>query len=416
MLKKLFAFVLVGTVFSTCFLSNPASAVVTYANCPTLAPLPVTSFMPAAMLPIEQAEMSFDIGMNTVVTAAIQTASVMQLEAINSAFNTLSQQHLTISQAGLKDIMEIERAYEEMMLSYDMELESQKEQLENMLFPGDSSMLEPDEGEERVITTESPTYRFVAQMCSGAKMQQKLYSDAVINEELSLRSRRNQKIISNIQAVASIDAMAKQSVDFHYDVFCSQTDKDNGICDSVSLAPNADLDAYVLMYPSGYRGEGNGGTSDDYQTMYTYSPVESLAAYQFIKNLTGTLYFSAPTSRELDKASKSQFVGLYKQMVSGISLSTDTMLSVAALREPINSVGLIVSKLDAINYTTEQSKLPEHQRIMKSASQNGKLLELQKQLALQNQWRLLILKMREKEKQLKAARVAMESSVYSLQD
>ena len=44
--------------------AGSANAVVTYANCPTLAPLPVTSFMPAAMLPIQTAENAFDIGMN----------------------------------------------------------------------------------------------------------------------------------------------------------------------------------------------------------------------------------------------------------------------------------------------------------------------------------------------------------------
>ena len=103
-------------------------------------------------------------------------------------------------------------------------------------------------------------------------------------------------------------------------------------------------------------------------------------------------------------------------MVAALSLSTDTMLSIASLREPINSVGLVVGKLDAINYAIEKAKLPAHQRVMASASQNGKLLELQNQLALQNQLRLLILKMKEKEKQLEAARVAMENSVYALSD
>lgn len=416
MIKKLFAVVFVGLSFSCIFMSQPSQAVVTYANCPTLSPLPVTNFMPAAMLPIEQAEMSFDIGMNTVVAAAVQTATVIQSEAISSAFNTMSQQYLTISQGKQKDMMEIERQYEEMMLSYEMTLEAEKEELENMLFPGDSSMMEPAEGAVRVIDTESPTYKFVSQMCSGAKMQQRLYSKAIIEAEIKQRSRRNQKIVSNIQAVASIDAMSKQSVDFHYDVFCSQTDEDNGLCGEASLAPNADLDAYVFMYPSGYRGEGNGGATDEYQSMYTYSPVESLAAYQYVKNITGTLFFSAPTGRELELASKSQFVGLYKQMVAALSLSTDTMLSIASLREPINSVGLVVGKLDAINYAIEKAKLPAHQRVMASASQNGKLLELQNQLALQNQLRLLILKMKEKEKQLEAARVAMENSVYALSD
>ena len=184
--------------------------------------------------------------------------------------------------------------------------------------------------------------------------------------------------------------------------------------EEVSLAPNADMDAYVFMFPTGYRGEG--GTTDSYQTMYTYSPVESLAAYQYVKNLTGTLNFAAPTERESNLASKTQFVGFYKQAVAALSLSTNYMLSVAESREPVNKTGLIVSKLDAINYAVERANLPDHQRTIASASDEGKLLELQKQLAIQSQIRYLLLRLREKEKQLDAARVAIENSIYSLSD
>lgn len=411
--KALCSFALLASSIGVNF---SAEAVVTYANCPTLAPLPVTNFMPAAMLPIERAEMSFDMGMNVVMAGAVQSATVIQSEAINSAFNTITSELIKISQAKQTNLIEIDRQYQELKMAYDMELSVQKEQLEGMLFPGDPSMMQPKEGEERVIDPESPTFQFVKQMCSAAKMQQHLYSEAIINESMELRRRRSTKIVRNIQAVASISAAAKQSVDFHYDVFCSEEDAILGMCDEPSLAPNADIDAYVFMYPTGYRGEGNGGTSENYQTMYTYSSVESLAAYQYIKNLTGTLYFSAPTAREEEMASKSQFVGFYKQALSALSLSADYMLSVAQLREPINKTGMVVSQLDALNYAIERSKLPDQQRIISSASDNGKLLELQKQLALQNQLRLLILKQKGSSRQLDAARVAIENSIYSLSD
>ncbi|MEG3764889.1 hypothetical protein [Alteromonas sp. 14N.309.X.WAT.G.H12] len=415
MLKK--ALTILGLVTAFWIPTLTASAtVITYANCPTLSPLPVTSFMPAALLPIEQAETSFDTGMNAVVAAAVNSATVIQSEAISSAFNTITSELIKISQAKQSNLIEIDRQYQELKMAYEMELNAQKEQLENMLFPGDSSMMEPDEGESRVIDQDSPTYQFVKQMCSAAKMQQQLYSEEIINESKELKSRRSTKIVSNIQAVSSISAAAKQSVDFHYEVFCSEDDSLMGMCDEPSVAPNADMDAYVFMYPTGYRGEENGGTSDDYQTMYTYSAVESLAAYQYIKNLTGTLYMTSPTSREEETSSKTQFVGFYKQALSVISLSTDYMLSVAQVREPINKVGLVVSQLDAINYAIERSKLPDHQRIIASASENGKLLELQKQMALQNQLRLLIMKQKERARQLDAARVAIESTVYSLSD
>tara|TARA_Y100000310_G_C20703805_1_gene832689 strand:+ start:16783 stop:18018 length:1236 start_codon:yes stop_codon:yes gene_type:complete len=394
--------------------AGSANAVVTYANCPTLAPLPVTSFMPAAMLPIQTAENAFDIGMNQVVKTAVSMATEMQAQAISSSFSSILQSMIETSQAYDNNKFEIERQYAELMMAYEMDLAAKKEELDNMLFPGDPSMMQPKPGEVRQINSESPSYKFVKEMCSAGKMQQAMTSQKVVRKAKEKTNRRSQKITTNIQAVSSISSKAKQNIDRHYDIFCSETDLNNGLCDQVAMTPNADLDAGVFMYPSGYVGEGN--SNGVYQTLYTYSPVESLAAYQYVKNLTGTLYLAPPTANEINSPRKVRFVSAYKQMIAALSVSTDAMLFLAEQREPINKEGLVMGPLDAMNYMIEKSKAPEHLRVIRSASDNGKMLEMQRQLSLQQNLRMTILKQKDRLRQLKAVKTSLDATKSALQD
>lgn len=382
-----------------------AHAVVTYANCPTLAPLPVTNFMPAAMLPIQNAENMFDIGMNQVVRNAVTVATQIQIQAINSSFNTIMENMIKTSQTVQQNKIEIERRYQEMEMSYEADLASRNEQTTKMLFPGDPSMMRPRIGEERVIDSASPSYSFIRQMCSAGKMQQMMTSKKVVSKAIEHKSRRSQRLVANIQAVSSVEVKAKESIDRHYDMFCSETDVNNGLCEQTSLAPNADLDAFVFMYPTG------APAGADYRTIFTYSPVESLAAYQYIKHLTGVLHVTPPTSQESNDPRKVRYAAAYDQLVSTMSLSADAMLSIAQNREPINSQGRMVSELDGLNSLIETAKLPESRRVLKSASETGRLVEMQRQMAIQHRLRFMILKQKEILRDMSATRVALENTV-----
>ncbi len=389
--------------------SFQSSAVITYANCPTLTPLPVTSFMPGAMMPIKNTQTAFDVGMNQVVRQAVTAASQLQIQAIETSFNSVMQNMIETSQAHQKDLMDLEIRFQEMEMAYEAKLSSQKENLERMIFPGDPSMMPVEEGQSRTINESSPSYKFIREMCTAGKTQQMLASKNVVSKALENKNRREQKITANLQAVSSVDSRAKENIDKHYDLFCSEDDVEDGLCEISAPAPNADLDAFVFMFPSGYLSSGAG--TAEYQTMYTYSPVESLASYQYIKHLTGTLHVSPPTTLELNDPKRVRFISAYKQAVAASSLSADTLLSIAQMREPVNSEGLIVGRLDALNYLIDKSKMPDQQRILKSASEEGKLLEMQRLLSLQQKIQLMLLKQKDRERQLKAARLAVENTL-----
>lgn len=386
-----------------------SAAGVTYASCPTLKPLPITKFMPAAMKPIKDAQTAFDVGMNKTIKEAVKTAALIQSESINMTFVAIMDNMIKVSQNQKQQELEVDRQYSELMLAYRSELEDQKSQLNEMLFPGDESMMQPKEGEERTIDPSSPSYKFVKQMCSAGKMQEMLTSKKVRDKALADKNRRSQKILHNIQAVSSIATASKKAVDLHYELFCSEQDNKNNLCDSESLSPNADLEAYNYLYPTGYPDQ-----TTKYTTLYTYSPVESLAAYQYINNLTGTLYLTPPTTNDMSDISSSTYVAAYKQMVAALSMSTDVLLSISKVREPVNSSGFLMSELDVLNHLIEKSKMPENSRVIKSSSDSAKLLEIQKQMALSQKIKFLILQQKDKQRILEASDLAVDSTLNTI--
>lgn len=392
--------------------STKASAVITYLNCPTLTPLPVTAFMPAAMMPIKNTEMAFDIGMNQVVKNAVTAASQLQAESFASSFNSIMKNMVEVSQTTQKDKMQIERQYKELMMSYETALAEEKMQLENMMFPGDPSLMQPKPGEVRQLDSNSPSYRFVKEMCSAGKLQQAMISKKIVANAIEVKNRKSQKIVANIQAVSSVSSKAKENIDRHYDIFCSGLDATLGLCEESSLMPNADLDAGVFLYPTGY--VSSGGSNDDYSTAFTYSPAESLAAYQYIKNLSGSLYLLPPTLQEMNNPNRVRFVGGYKQLVAALSMATDSLMYITQQREPINTSGLIMSQLDSMNYLVQKEKLPKYARIVSSASDVGQLTALQKKMAIQRKIELELLKIEDRLRQVKSARVALELNKNSL--
>lgn len=393
------------------FIHSTASAAVTYATCPTLAPLPITSFTPAAMVPIQNAQRMFDAGMNVTIKNAVTFAATTQVNAINSSFNNLIENTIKISRSQHEQEMEVEKQFARIKQAYDSHLKQQLESSKALAFPSDPAVaaLKADGSAPGGGSTSSPMFKLAQNMCNVAKMNEFARSEQSKDKITKSINRRNQKIVASIEAVANVSMVAKQSVDMHYELFCSQEDFNNGLCETVSVAPNADISAFNFLYPSGYRGENTG-----YQTMYTYSPVESLAAYNYIKLLSGTLYITPPTETERKDGSKVLFSTVHKQATSALSMASDVMLEIAQLREPLNKEGTRMSFMDTMAYQIEKSADPATRRISASAASSGKMLDTQKQIAINNQLRLLLLKQRDAQRRLMAADVALSSTIEML--
>jgi hypothetical protein len=392
-------------------LSTPASAAVTYLNCPTLKPLPITSFMPAAMQPIKNAQTAYDAG-NKAIKEAVTFAAQHQAQALSSAFNSIMTNMIQVRQTQTSQKNEIDRQYSRLSMAYEKTLNAQIERAKNLPFPTDASM-SPLPGQPQVVDPNSPTYQFVKQMCTTAKMTQMMMGKAVVDKAKDKQKRRGQKILESIQAVNSVELASKRTVDFHFDVFCSEGDVDDGLCDVASAAPNADLDAFNFLYPRGFVDQ-NKAAGATYETIYTYSPVESLGAYQYVRNLTGNMYIQPPTESERSDARYAQFVTLYQQALSALNMTSDAMLSIAKDRDPVNNSGVVMSTLDILNYQVKEAQMPKNVAMARTLSENGKMIELAKHMNSVNQLRLKLRQQKDIMLRMKAAEIALDSSVNIL--
>lgn len=393
--------------------SFKSHAVVTYLTCPTLAPLPVTNFLPAAMLPIINAETAFDTGMNVTVMTAVNYASIRQTQAINDAFSTIMKSMIQTSRASFQQKIELDRSFDKLKQSYESELSAKEMQMSSMFFPGDTALqLQPD-GTEGEVSASGPTYRLVKQLCNTGKIQQSLSSSKTKDKAMATMNRRNQKIVHNIQTAVNVNASAKRMIDAHYDLFCSAEDVASGLCEQESAAPNADMSAFNFLYPTGYLTESK-SAGGDYIPVYTYSPVESLASYQYVKMLTGVPYIAPPTESERKDGAKSPFVGMYKQSVSATSLSAEVLLSISQKREPVNKEGLVMSELDLVAFQLSKNHLPENRRIAQTASSTGKMKEIQRQMALSTYLHFLILRQNDYMRQMDATNVAIDTTMETM--
>lgn len=390
------------------FLALPpkAAAKVTYLNCPTLQPLPVTNFMPAAMLPIKNTQTAFDVGMNVTIKNAVTFAATTTLNAINNNSSTLIESSIKISRAQHEQELEMEKQFERIKQAYQAHLNDQLQQSLNLAFPGDPLV---SVATSPLSAGDSPTLKFARNMCTTAKMNQYARSSESKDKVTRSINRRNQKIVNSIEAVANVNAVAKQTVDMHYDLFCSEQDFRNALCQTVSIAPNADISAFNFLYPSGV-GAGAGEDSG-FSTQYTYNPVESLAAYQYVKHITGTLHTAPPSESEKRDGTKALFASVHRQGTAALSMASDVLLEISQLREPINSSGLRMSSLDVLAFQIEKNNDPNHRRIISSSTDTGKLIEKQRQMAINNQLRLLLLKQRDAMRRVQAADIALSSTL-----
>ena len=402
------------TLILSLFTCLHASAVITFLNCPTLQPLPIVGFQPAAMVPIDNVEMTFDTGMNVTVMTAVKTSNLMQMQAITESYTAIMKQYVQASRTQTKDMMEYDQKMFDMKMTFLGELSVNKSRVEMSLFPSDpinheSTVSVP----EPVIEPGGATFSYLQTMCSMAKMNKKAFDTEKQELVKRRKSSRNQQITEQLAQTKNAAVASKQLVDFHYDMFCSQTEADAGICEEASLVPNLDLSAFNLLYPAGYAAE-NSAHSNSYTTRYTYNPVESFAAYQYTRNLVGVIQMDPPTKEEEANPSSATFVGAYKLGLASLSLSSDAILYSTSLREPINGAGVVMGQLDALNYQLQNTSNPNNMIFMKTSSENGVNLAIAQQLAMQNKIHYLMLKQEDYERILEAAQVSVSSFINGI--
>jgi hypothetical protein len=380
---------------------------VTFENCPTLTPLPIVGFQPAAMVPINNVETAFDIGMNVTLKTALKTANLMRMQAINDSYSAIMKSYIKATTNAANKDVELEQQMFDLRRNALAQIETAKDKADSSIFPSDPVYTGRVEGRENVNDN---TYQFLIGMCTMSKMVGESFDEESRKRANSTKGRRNLDVAEGLKQVQSTRNAAQQMVDMHYDLFCSEDELAAGVCATASIAPKMDLSAINVLYPVGYIDTNETFTSD-YRTKYTYNQLESFAASQYVKNVVGVLPVPPPSTAELSKPGSQAFVGAFKQSQASLSIAADAIQYVSSLREPVNGAGVIISQLDAIAIQLDQARDTDLSISVQSSSDEGRALAIAQQMAFQNQLQYLLFRIEDYEKMLDASKLAIKVGV-----
>lgn len=328
----------------------------------------------------------------------IQKTNNEKVNNIQEIFTQLTKFLIKQKVAKSEQDLEIKVKEQELKLEYEARLRADVEKANSSPF-GDTA---PDESP----TAGTFTYEYMKNMCKRTKMLEKTQGDkARINTTRAI-SKKSDKNIDKRQSVVSIEAESIKNINKHYDLFCSPSDVDNGLCEMVSALPNADLDANMFLSPEGFK-ELN---TTDYKTKYTYNELEALGADSFINNVIGVMPISPPTPSELSDKDKAKFVSLYNQLFSSLNIASFSFEQSYQKRLPKNKEGVRLSLLDTLNYLVEDMNSPQNKSLDSNAKANAFEMAYQSVMALKTKIDLEILLQKERLKLLDATLLSLEEN------
>lgn len=289
---------------------------------------------------------------------------------------------------------------QELEMEYRAKLRSDIEKAKSRSF-GDRDSEEGPTGEF--------TYEYMRNMCKRTKMIEKTQGESARKESTQAITKKNSKNINERQSVVSVVSESRKIQDRHYELFCSQEDKNQGLCEVVSSLPNADLMAKAFLSPEGFKQE-NLNITTKYKTAYTYNETEALAADSFIKNVIGFLPVEPPTPEELGNESKTQFVTLYNQILSSLNTASLSFEKAYQNRLPKNKEGVRMSQLDILNYLVEDLNSIESQNLESQAKANAYEMAVQSVMAIKTKIEMEKLLQKERLKLLEATLLSLQEN------
>jgi hypothetical protein len=306
---------------------------------------------------------------------------------------------------------ELKSKEQELVMEYKASLRKDMDKAKSRVFSDidetDTPSAGMSDGDE--IASGAFTYEYMRNMCKRTKMIAKTQGKEARTKNAQAISKQNNKNINERQSVVSVVSENRKNQDKHYALFCSEEDESQGLCDIVSALPNADLNADTFLLPEGFKIKNKEITSG-YETKYTYNELEALAANSFIKHIIGLLPVESPTPEEIKNPSKSQFVTIYKQLLTSINIASLSFEKSYQSRLPKNKEGVRMGQLDVLNYLVEDLNSIESKNIENQTKSNAFEMTVQSVLAIKTKIEMEKLLQKERLKLLEAALLSIEEN------
>jgi hypothetical protein len=339
---------------------------------------------------------------------AIETTNRDKVNNITEIYANLRKHLLKTGQFNNQQQAKLDMQQRELRMEYKANLEKEIEIAKSTSFGDTAAGEAPAAG--------SFTYDLMKNLCKKNKMYEATQGTDARKTAVAAASKKAKKNVSKRTNISSVASEVRKQQERHYDLFCSLEEKDAGLCESVSMLPNADIMADNFLLPEGFKAD-NAAITNEYATRFTYNEMEALASDAFLNNIIGIMPINPPTPEERSNPKKAKFVTLYNQLLSSLNLSSYVFEHAYQNRLPKNKSGVRMSLLDTLNYMISDMNSIKSKSIEGQADSNAFEMTYQSVLALKTKLDMEKLIQKERLKLLEATTLGlMENSTSNLQN
>lgn len=315
----------------------------------------------------------------------LQKSTEAMIATLNQSYQSLSEARTTLDKNLFKEKMEYLRALEEEGMND-----------EAMGFFNDGN------GVDGVINKNTQSYSHYKNLCKRNKMFAKVASPEFQIEKSMKIAETVQKASSGATQNSSLASQGKGKIESHFSKWCSKEEIQTGLCDTVELTvcgspsgvckdgeefklANGDIDSTNVINPIGVKDK-NAIIDELFETKYTYDEDQEKAAKDFAYNLVYSGSVPAPTVKEKEDPSKSEFVQAYQNHLASLNLAHFTYANIVEMRKPVNDENdpIVVSELDVIHYILHNMKNPDNLSTVMAGKEKGIDLAMFIMLSLKN--------------------------------
>ena len=339
------------------------------ATCPPIGTVQ-TLANPALKLVLQSPGKAFD---------AYDSAISMQLKiAFANIQNAVVDQNMQLAQTTMqaaelitKNQVEVQRLTSELKMNHEAYLEQTgKREAAALLTTGGGDV-------GKAVNKE-----YFAKLCALKKTSDVAFSSSGRNASLNM-ARTSVGEFEFSARGALLTFSGGNIVKKHYDKFCTEVDKSQGLCDEVAKIPNADLLSFVFLNPVNEAGKG---VVKDIvmKTEYTYSDYEMSAAKSYIEHSVPSINIKKPPIGSELEPNMVRYTARYKQLQSMINMSRYVYTKAYNDRIPvIETKDLRLSRLDQMRVLLTKASTTDVDAVT-NANAKGKMIFLLNQMALEN--------------------------------
>lgn len=371
------------------------------ANAATCPPIGVvTTLMPPAELMITQIDVAFDAYDQTIALSLKSAFGNIQ-SAVTDVNMRIAQNVLEANHSIMRNNVEVQRLSSELKMNHKSYLERVAARENTALLTTSTDSVGKQANRE-----------YFTKLCELKKTSNSAFNETSRGASLSMT--RNE--IGGYEFSADGALLSYQQsgiVNTHYENFCTESDKNLGLCDETAKIPNADLLSFVFLRPM---NEENKGVvkSIGMKTEYTYSDYEMSAAKSYIEHVVPLHSLKKPPIGTELSHSSIPYTARFKQLTGMNNLARFAFSKAYNNRVPVVNTGTVrLSKLDQIRVMLTNAKTTDMTAVTNSNAK-GKMVFVLGQHSLENMLDQEIASLEKLNNNLLAALLAEENNTRSI--